>query len=63
MTGPSNQCDLFTVGITIFGLEFKDAFRNKASVEYRQLEANVTAAVSYNPSCFPQQLRPLILYV
>ena len=46
MTGPSNQCDLFTVGITILGLEFKDAYRNKSSVEYQQLASNVTSAVS-----------------
>ena len=52
MTGPSNQCDLFTVGITILGLEFKDAYRNKASVEYQQLASNVTSAVSENSLCF-----------
>ena len=46
LTGPSNQCNLFTVGITILGMEFKDAFRNKASVEYQQLASNVTSAVS-----------------
>ena len=46
LAGPSNQCDIFTVGITILGMEFKDAFRNKASVEYQQLSSNVTSAVS-----------------
>ena len=46
MTGPSNQCNLFTVGITILGMELKDALRNPASVEFEQLASNVTAAVS-----------------
>ena len=46
VTGPSNQCDAFTVGIAILGMEFKDAFRNRASVEYQQLASNVTSVVS-----------------
>ena len=46
MTGPRNQCDSFTVGITILGMELKDAYRNKASFEYQQLASNVNAAVS-----------------
>ena len=52
VTGPSNQCDLFTVGIKILGLEFKDAYTNRASVEFQQLESNVTAAVSLKPLQF-----------
>ena len=51
VTGPNNQCDVKTVGITIKGLEFKDAYRNKASIEYQQLASNVTAAVSLKPLC------------
>ena len=49
VTGPNNQCDVKTVGIKILGLEFKDVYRNKASVEYQQLASNVTAAVSLKP--------------
>ena len=46
MTGPSNQCNLFTVRITILGKELKDAPSNPASVEFEQLASTVTAAVS-----------------
>ena len=52
VTGPSNQCDQKTVGIKILGLEFKDPYRNRASVEFQQLASNVTAAVSLKPLQF-----------
>ena len=49
VTGPSNQCEVKTVRIKINSQqwEWKQAYSNRASIEFKMLESNLISLVSY----------------